>query len=247
MSRNELQEHIAATYFSLRIGMLLLGSLLPVMLVAGGLLLEPNAGIRTSLSDYYLSPLRDVFVGVLVAIGAFLVLYRGFSSAEDRAFDLAGACAIGAALVPAGAILHAIFAIAFFLCVAYVALFRAGDTLHLIKDGDRRRRYRQVYRILGALMVVLPLAAAFLGWLLLRSWLVLVVELVAVWVFGGYWAVKSREFALTHADQRAAAGELAVVRSGPAATTQAVPEASRLTQAFGEAFGARAVVEVAED
>src|SRR5699024_523639 len=56
--------------------------------------------IETSISAYYLGPIRDVFVGVMMAIAACLVAYRGSSPLEDFSLDVAGVCAIFVALVP---------------------------------------------------------------------------------------------------------------------------------------------------
>lgn len=55
---------------------------------------------QTSLSAYYHSDMRDLFVGVLCAIGFTLFLYKGFSRSEDWALNLAGLLAAGIASLP---------------------------------------------------------------------------------------------------------------------------------------------------
>jgi hypothetical protein len=55
---------------------------------------------QTSLSAYYYTPVRNAFVGALVAIGAGLIALRGNTDWEDLLLNLAGACAPVVAFVP---------------------------------------------------------------------------------------------------------------------------------------------------
>jgi hypothetical protein len=52
-----------------------------------------------SISDYYGGPLRDVFVGALVASAVGMIAYKGHSKLEDYALNFAGVNAIFVALV----------------------------------------------------------------------------------------------------------------------------------------------------
>jgi hypothetical protein len=208
----ELQRHMAGTYFALRIGMGVLAAALPLLLWLGGRFIDREP-LRCSMSAYYYSPaMRDTFVGVLVATGVFLYLYKGFSRQENWALNLAGALAVGIAMRPTtpqcgdGGLftLHGTFAILFFLSIAYVCLFRASDTLSLIRDARRARRLRAVYRALGVLMVVSPAIAAALSAILRsganESSALFLVEAFAVLTFAAYWITKSREMSVTDAE-----------------------------------------------
>lgn len=62
------------TYRHLRMLLIALPAFLLVTTVIGGVVLGDFAD---SISANYASPLRDVFVGSLAAIGALLVVYRG--------------------------------------------------------------------------------------------------------------------------------------------------------------------------
>ena len=70
-----IYDNISQAYRQLRIGMALIAILMPIWLVVGGGL----STIQTSLSAYYhfdMGKMRDVFVGILWAIGAFLFFYN---------------------------------------------------------------------------------------------------------------------------------------------------------------------------
>ncbi len=57
--------------------------------------------LKNSISAYYYSPVRSVFVGVLCAIGLVLVVLWGKTAIEDALFNLAGLLAPVVAFVPA--------------------------------------------------------------------------------------------------------------------------------------------------
>jgi hypothetical protein len=56
--------------------------------------------LQNSMSAYYHTELRDVFVGALIGIGFLLFLYKGFSRREDWALNISGILALGIALFP---------------------------------------------------------------------------------------------------------------------------------------------------
>lgn len=219
-SSTPLRDHFTLTYFSLRLGIALLGALLPAALLAAALFLE-GGDLRGSMSAYYHSPMRDVFVGSLVAIGACLYLYKGFSEAENRALNAAGLLVVGVAYLPTSeeggprdlvSTLHGVFAVVFFLCIAYVCLFRAADTLSLIRDTARADRRRALYKGLGGAMIILPAFAVVLSLAFpdggFADTTTFWVEALAVWVFAAYWVAKSNELRKTDAERLAAQGKL---------------------------------------
>ena len=161
--------------------------------------------------------MRDWFVGILFAIGAFLYLYKGFSKLEDWALNTGGACAIGIATCPmpwncgaqCGFSIHYVFAICFFLCIAYVCIFRASDTLHLLNDQRRERKFQAIYRTLGILMIISPLTALLMALVFMRlKEYIYFAELAGIWTFACYWLVKSRELSVTNAEHLALDGRL---------------------------------------
>ena len=226
MKGPDLQEHMAGTYFSLRWGMAGIAFAFPLFLAIGGLIVD-HEPLRGSMSAYYHSEtLRDVFVGVLVAVGACLYLYKGFSTAENIALNLAGLFAVAIALVPTEwncgddcrtFTVHRVVGVLFFASIAYVSLFRASDTLSLIRDTERAKKFRVAYRTLGIAMVVSPVAAFILAAILQPltdgTSLVFFIEAFAVWMFAAYWFVKSREMAFTQAERLALETKLATADS----------------------------------
>ena len=213
MDLDPFRNHILKTYFLLRVGMALIGILFPLVLWFIGLLI--GIDLQGSISAYYHTPIGDVFVGSLFAVGSFLFLYRGFTREEDLVLDLAGIFAFGVALLPTSAItnlecvnftaplLHGASAILFFVAIAYVCIFRALDTLDELESEARRRLYKRLYRFLGAGMIFFPLLSALLLNLLDETQsIVFFVELVGIWTFSAYWIVKSVEIASSQLDNK---------------------------------------------
>jgi hypothetical protein len=157
--------------------------------------------------------MRNWFVGVLFVISGLLFVYKGYRPAEDLALNLAGIFAVLVALFPMGwdepgLPWHGIFAVCFFVCIAYVCIFCASATLTLVKE-DRRAYYRRTYKFLGYAMVASPIIAAIINWGLgFRSSYLFFAELCGVYAFAIYWLIKTKEIRETSADRKAAQGEL---------------------------------------
>jgi hypothetical protein len=94
-----MQHDFVKTYFALRVVISILPIALLLALYVGGYLLQ-GLPVQPSISAYYHSDVRDVFVGVLWAIGIGLVAYKGFSFREDFALNLGGVLACCIALFP---------------------------------------------------------------------------------------------------------------------------------------------------
>jgi hypothetical protein len=80
----------------------LLGVLLPVLVVLfDGLLLGGHPVVRTSLSAYYYSGAREIFIGTLSAIGIFLITYKiGEVNLDNTLSMIAGGAVLVVALFP---------------------------------------------------------------------------------------------------------------------------------------------------
>src|SRR6267378_5101412 len=93
------QEPLALSYLGLRKAVGIIGFALPFVLAFGKILLQ-GPGIQSSISGYYYTDMRNVFVGSLSAIGVFLMSCRGYDWKDERAGYLACVFAIGVALFP---------------------------------------------------------------------------------------------------------------------------------------------------
>jgi len=205
------EQHIFDSYFNLRTGVAVLAILLPIVLLIWGYTVEGY--LRDSMSDYYTDDngksMRDWFVGNLWAIGVFLILYKGWQRKEggglneNRALNFAGLCAIGVAMFPTqpeanSTSIHGTLAVLLFLLMAYVCIFRARDTLDELKEEKQKNWYLIAYRILGSLMILVPIIALGFAFLFrsLQQY-TFFVEWFGVWVFASYWLVKSSELSLS--------------------------------------------------
>ncbi|PCH96741.1 MAG: hypothetical protein COB84_04505 [Rhodobacteraceae bacterium] len=206
-----------------------LGLALPVILIFGGVLMqgqicsgtlaEPNT-ICPSISDTFHSPLREIFVGTMCAIGVFLFAYKGYEKQQGEFLSdamlarIAGASAILVALFPVGGgqdvalsltqsilgktltqYVHFASALTFFACLAVFCLVKFPNTNTVSR--------RWIYRLCGKLIVVglIGIVASFLVkqfgspaaeiWVI--SWdTVFWAEAIGVWAFAFSWLVKGK-------------------------------------------------------
>jgi hypothetical protein len=100
VSQRSIQENeLIISYMFLRKIVGWIGSLLPIVLILGGLL-TVTASLPESMSGYYYTQMRNVFVGALCALGIFLVGYAGYDDVDRWITNVAGLGAIGVAFLP---------------------------------------------------------------------------------------------------------------------------------------------------
>ena len=100
MNQRSVQENeLIISYMFLRKIVGWIGSLLPIALILGGLL-TVTASLPDSMSGYYYTQMRNVFVGALCALGIFLVGYAGYDDLDRWITNVAGLGAIGVAFLP---------------------------------------------------------------------------------------------------------------------------------------------------
>lgn len=100
MSVEDREENIHQTYLALRIAMVMLVALLFLAVLLQLLFVNDGMCWQTSISAYYFTSVRPVFVGVLCAIGAGMIVYRGNNDYENTALDCSGFLAFIVAFVP---------------------------------------------------------------------------------------------------------------------------------------------------
>lgn len=92
-----LQENIYKTYYGLRLGMFTLAIML---FLSVAIELVTFHCMQSSISAYYYTPARPVFIADLCAIGACLIIYRGNKPTENALLNVAGFLAFMIAFVP---------------------------------------------------------------------------------------------------------------------------------------------------
>ena len=249
MDPNHLQKHILETYNNLRYGMGIITFLFPIAIFVSGKL--SGVDLQSSLSAYYWADLtepnipRVFFVGGLFAIAAFLYLYKGFTVAENIAFNISAVLGAVVALVPMSTpawnlgVVHAGAAVGTFLGLVYVVWFRAGDTLEFLPQNEAegpptkmytRAWYQLQYRSIGLVMLVSPLTAVILkeGFAQNHAY-VFFIESAAIWAFAWYWLTKSVELKRSSATRRALRGELAINAGDARARNPSIQTAAEQT------------------
>lgn len=214
------RDDIVRSYYRVRQTLGLLGLILPFLLVGGGIL--SLGSVEPSISDYYHTILRDVLVGVITAIGVFLMAYPGHHRAsdeflsDDRITTVAGIAALGVAFFPNedrlkslkletptqlvlghqwAAFAHYASAIVFLVLLGMICLKRFSKTASI--------RRRSVYRWCGWTVLVMTAFVIVASWFKIRGpsgpqsivndfRLVLWFEALAIWAFAVAWLTKGR-------------------------------------------------------
>ncbi len=198
------------------------GTLLPVILLAANpiALSIENSGcgvIPGSVSGYYYSPSRNIFVGALCALGLFLIAYVGYDLGDRLITDAAGVFAVGVALCPTKPTvasppsvtcqtvaqlstreqvvgdIHLVSAALMFVFLAWMAIrFTNTD-----KPPNPQKLLRnRIYQICAIVILACLVAAVITNFLpasakALFPWLFLW-EAVAIFAFGTSWFVKGQ-------------------------------------------------------
>lgn len=215
---NEHRQDMVLSYHRVRTALGILGMGLPLALIIGGL--TDYRRIEPSISDFYHTTYRDIFVGTLCAIGVFLICYRGYGRRQGDVIDddwlgtVAGISAFGVALFPnesptaqiatmtqslvgigTSPIFHYASAIVFFSCLAVFCLVKFARTA----KPHRRRIYLACGWIIVVSLVGIAAASAvkIMGngpaqEFVVAYRLVFWFEAIGIWAFGLSWLVKGK-------------------------------------------------------
>ncbi|MFW0796925.1 hypothetical protein AAFP30_24180 [Gordonia sp. CPCC 205515] len=226
VTASDLRSFMMATYFALRLMIAAGALLLPVVLVIWAAVSD-DVDLQGSISGFYYTDARDVFVGIVVAVGVALIAYRGYSVGENWLLNLAGVLAIVVALVPTTPpgdggmnLVHTAAAIGFFLVIALSIVLYGRLTLSLL-DPAEAQRFSVAYWILTALLVVLPILAAVIAHRTGPSTALFWIETAALIAFVAFWVTKTAELWRSDADQRICAGTVACDATGQLQATDA--------------------------
>ena len=207
------QQPEVISYRALRRAIGVLGILLPLLVTVMARVFG-NTGCQPSISAYFHTTAREVFVGVLAVVGAFLISYKGFDRTDSRASNLAGVAAICVAAFPCKSLLagpklgifqlpqawsngvHVLAAAVLFVTLAGISAFlftRTDAAPNAMTDQKRSRNV--VYRTCALVMALALLEIAASSFLLTEPKqdlyrTTLLGETIALLAFGVSWLVK---------------------------------------------------------
>jgi len=183
------------TYLALRRAVGLIGILMPFTLMLGNFFIFRGEIVLRSISRYYHSDMRNVFVAALCAMALFMFFYSGYGRRERWAGILAGVLTLGVVFFPTTlegptdliGRLHYTCAALLFLLLAWISLFHFPRKL----PGSAKLVTDRIQVICGLLMIACVIAIV-LYYSFFRvegseTCVVFVAETVALVAFGVSW------------------------------------------------------------
>lgn len=205
--------HLTISYVQLRQLIGYLGIALPFACIVGGCLLG-KAKLQTTLSGYYYTNMRDVFIGIIVGVSLFLITYKGYGRLDQRITTITGVFGLFVAIFPCNIsegidirvgvfqllsmksnLLHAASALTFFslLAINSIFIFTLSDNKQKMTLNKKRRN--RIYRICG--IVIICGIAGVIGFVLIapqsvvaHSYVILGIETIMLFAFGVSWLIK---------------------------------------------------------
>lgn len=187
MKQSELNDRNKKIVLTLRRAIGILGPALPLIVALGAVTLGNCTGIQRSISMYYNTVMRNVFVGIIIATALFMFAYRGYDYRDRIAGIAAFVFALGIAFFPPVKetvincsydipdlkradwvrTAHLISAALYFLTLSVISffLFTRTDPENVIFTPEKKRR-NIIYRICGIVI--------FLSFLLIVIYLYLI-------------------------------------------------------------------------
>lgn len=167
------------SYYTMRRAIGVLGITLPLIMLSGSSLFGDCNEVQTSISTYYYTNMRNVFVGFNCAVALFLFAYRGHDWRDNLAGYIGCIAVLGVAFLPCSigspnppclvavapqnpmvGKLHNLSALTYFISLIVYALFLFPKTHMDMITGEKKFMGRQkkkrnvVYYICGGLMTV---------------------------------------------------------------------------------------------
>lgn len=198
-----------------------LGITLPIILVIGAFFYNCET-IQGSISDYYHTEMRNIFVGVLCAVALFMFAYKGYDRRDAIAGNLACVFALGVAFFPTSVdltsvcttdcaencihyanwikVVHYTSASLFFSVLIYFSLVLFCEPRNKKESLPQQKRRRNfVFRVCGYVMIFCVLFIALYHFVLMDNYpelkqlnLVFWFEVIALWAFGISWLTKGQ-------------------------------------------------------
>jgi len=158
--------------------------------------------IQESISHYYYTGMRNVFVGALCAVALFMFFYSGYDKRDDWVGHIAGFFALVVAWFPTTEVgpsnwigkIHFASATVFFLTLAVFSLFLFTKTKKGSDPTPQKLKRNKIYIICGVIMIACLIAIViyknFIQADNSESSFVFWAETVALVAFGVSWLTK---------------------------------------------------------
>lgn len=205
------------TYRRLRRAIGYLGVGLPVILVIFSAIGFFQTDLQPSISDYYYTNLREIFTGTLMAVGFFLIRYKGHGNEtfwkNDQALtNIAGIMAIGVVLIPVNPEFdhektHTLIPYTYswlgwihYACAAILFGIFSILALNVFPIGQEKNEEipvsalneNNIYRFCGITIIILMVLVPISEMLEVFKYSTLVLEAFALFLFGAAWLIKGR-------------------------------------------------------
>ena len=204
------KDPIVFSYLALRKAVGVVALALPFVMAIPCWVLRGHA-IELSISGYYYTGMRNLFVGSLCAIAMFMLCCRGYDWKDEVAGIFSAVCALGVAFFPTtpdfGATpgqqqigtLHYIFAALLFLTLAYFCLVLFKMTAKGRVVTRKKKQRNLLYTVCGWVIIASILLIVILKLLTIRYLpgglgSVFCFETTALLAFGTAWLIKGETF-----------------------------------------------------
>lgn len=203
------------SYKSLRRVVGILGISFPFIMLFGSIICDNCEEVQYSLSYYYHTNMRDVYIGIYCAVGIFLFTYKGYELIDDVAGTLACIFALIAAFSPMsikspltscvncpidngiGDTIHFVAACLFFITLSIFSLFLFTKGAEPEKKTQKKQQRNILYVVCGSLMLLcIILMGVFSLWIkelapdLIKYSPVFWLETIMLLAFGISWLTK---------------------------------------------------------
>jgi len=183
------------SYYTMRRAIGILGITLPLILLAGSSLLGDCKEVQYSISTYYHTSMRNIFVGFNCAVALFLFAYRGHDWKDNLAGYLGCIFVLGVAFLPStlsstphaclipaiaqhplvGKVHNMCALLYFIILIVYALLLFFFFYIEMVTGekmfmGRQKKRRNVVYYICGSVMTVSLLLILAYVWILGRSY-----------------------------------------------------------------------------
>lgn len=215
-SQDPLDSELIISFLTLRKAIGYIGIAMPIVVRLGAYVFE-GIPSNESISAYYYTGMRDVFVGTLFAIGVFLFCYRGPDTQDNILTNLAGLSAIAIGLLPMDPAYHHIIELkfpginnpdcyqnhgplgyhiyavgTFFIILSYLTIFRFTKPTQPTVTRQKKSR-NKVYILCGIVMLISLLSIVYLKATSKNS-SIFWPETIAIVAFGCAWLTKGQAF-----------------------------------------------------